>query len=826
MKKIKMIAQRPFLVAVAVLFLLTGFADNSYGQTRKEKREAAEKAAAAAAAPKQDPKPKLKKGDPKPYDEVITKDAVSDDGLFKVHKIEDKYFFEIPNDLLKRDMLMVSRIAKTASGIGFGGGKTSTLMLRWERYENKILLKIISTQVTADDDLPISEAVKNSNLDPILASFQVEALSKNGNGVVIDASSLLTSDIKPLGIPQRSRTQYKVSRMDNDRSYVTRVSSYPENIELRHVKTYLAGDSPSSREDGAITIEMSNSMILLPEVPMQRRLYDERVGWFARGTTDYGLDVQQSKDVRYLDRWRLEVRDEDMAKFRRGELVVPKKQIVYYIDRATPEKWVKAIKDGIEDWQVAFEAAGFKDAIIAKTPPTPEEDPDWSPEDVRYSVVRYLASPIPNANGPHVSDPRSGEILESDINWYHNVMTLLRRWFFVQTSAINPQAQSPEFDDAVMSRLIRFVSSHEVGHTLGLPHNFGSSNAYPVDSLRSADFTKRMGTAPSLMDYARFNYIAQPEDKGVALMPEVGVYDKYSIAWGYRPILEANSPEAELPTLRKWIEDKNSDPLYRYGRQGNSNDYTAQSEDLGDDAMKASDYGIRNLKIIMDNLKKWTYVQGSDYTELEEMYGEVQSQFNRYMGHVGRYVGGVKEDYKTVDQEGAVYTHAPKAKQKEAVKFLNDQLFNTPKWILDNEILNRLQDDGAVTAMKSMQVRTLNSVLEPRKLGRVIENEALNGNAAYGMLELFSDVRNGIWSELSAGKTIDTYRRNLQSGYIDRMATLMNDETQSDISSVARAELKTLQARIKTAIPRTSDRMSKIHLEDALEKVSNILDPK
>lgn len=826
MKKIKTIAQRPLLVAVAVLFLLTGFADNSFGQTRKEKREAAEKAAAAAAAPKQDPKPKLKKGEPKPYNEVITKDAVSDDGLFQVHKIDDKYFFEIPNDLLGRDMLMVSRIAKTASGIGFGGGKTSTLMLRWERYENKILLKIISTQVTADDSLPISEAVKNSNLDPILASFQVEALSKDGNGVVIDASSLLTSDIKPLGLPQRNRTQYKVSRMDNDRSYVTRVSSYPENIELRHVKTYLAGDSPSSREDGAITIEMSNSMILLPAVPMQRRLYDERVGWFARGTTDYGLDVQQSKDVRYLDRWRLEVRDEDMAKFRRGELVVPKKQIVYYIDRATPEKWVKAIKDGIEDWQVAFEAAGFKDAIIAKTPPTPEEDPDWSPEDVRYSVVRYLASPIPNANGPHVSDPRSGEILESDINWYHNVMTLLRRWFFVQTSAINPDAQSPEFDDEVMSRLIRFVSSHEVGHTLGLPHNFGSSNAYPVDSLRSAEFTKKMGTAPSLMDYARFNYIAQPEDEGVALMPEVGVYDKYSIAWGYRPILDANSPEAELPTLRKWIEDKNGDPLYRYGRQGNSNDYTAQSEDLGDDAMKASDYGIRNLKIIMNNLKKWTYVPGSDYTELEEMYGEVQSQFNRYMGHVGRYVGGVKEDYKTVDQEGAVYTHAPKAKQKEAVKFLNDQLFNTPKWILDNEILNRLQDDGAVTAMKSMQVRTLNSVLEPRKLGRVIENEALNGKAAYGMLELFSDVRDGIWSELSAGKTIDTYRRNLQSGYIDRMETLMKDTSQSDISSVARAELKTLQARIKAAIPRTSDRMSKIHLEDALEKVNSILDPK
>ncbi|HEY9116289.1 MAG TPA: zinc-dependent metalloprotease, partial [Roseivirga sp.] len=724
-------------------------------------------------------------------------------------------------------------------GIGFGGGKTNTQMLRWERQDNNILVRIISTTITAADSLPIAEAVENSNFAPILASFPIKALSKDSLGTVIDITSLLTGDNKTMGLPNFYRTTYRVTRLDNDRSYITRVSSYPENIELRHVKTYLAGNSPSADEDGSITVEMSNSMILLPEKPMQRRLYDRRVGWFARGTTDYGLDVQQSKTIRYLDRWRLEVKDEDIEKFKRGELVVPKKQIVYYIDRATPKQWVKYIKQGVEDWQVAFEAAGFKEAIIAKEAPTKEEDPDWSPEDVRFSTVRYLASPIPNANGPHVSDPRSGEILESDINWYHNVMTLLRRWFFVQTAAINPMAQSSEFDEEVMGRLIRFVSSHEVGHTLGLPHNFGSSNAYPVDSLRSASFTQKMGTAPSIMDYARFNYIAQPGDEGVALMPNIGEYDKYSIAWGYRPILDADSPEDELPTLRKWIEDKNGDPLYRYGRQGNANDYTAQSEDLGDDAMKASAYGIANLKRIMTNVRNWTYAQGSDYTELEEMYGEIRSQFNRYMGHVGRYVGGVKEDYKSADQDGLVYTHAPKAKQKEAVKFLNDELFNTPTWMLDTEILGRLQDYGAVEDMRSLQVNTLYSLLEWRKLGRVIENSALNGSAAYGITELFSDVRNGIWSELSGGRAIDTYRRNLQRAHIERLETMLTDEapvsrfggggidaSQSDIRAVARGELKRLQSSIRAAIPRTSDAMSKLHLEDALERVNNILDPK
>lgn len=832
---------RPFrktrngLVALSLLAMMFIGISDAEAQRRNRKNEEEQK----PATPPQEQKAPPKKGGIQPFDKVITKDAESDEGLFNVHKLDDKYYFEIPNDLLGRDMLMVTRIAKTASGIGFGGGKTNTQMLRWERQDNSILVRIISTTITAADSLPIAEAVENSNFAPILASFPIKALSKDSLGTVIDITSLLTGDNKTMGLPNFYRTAYRVTRLDNDRSYITRVSSYPENIELRHVKTYLAGASPSAGEDGSITIEMSNSMILLPEKPMQRRLYDRRVGWFARGTTDYGLDVQQSKTIRYLDRWRLEVKDEDIEKFQRGELVVPKKQIVYYIDRATPKQWIKYIKQGVEDWQVAFEAAGFKEAIIAKEAPTKEEDPDWSPEDVRFSTVRYLASPIPNANGPHVSDPRSGEILESDINWYHNVMTLLRRWFFVQTAAINPMAQSSEFDEEVMGRLIRFVSSHEVGHTLGLPHNFGSSNAYPVDSLRSASFTQKMGTAPSIMDYARFNYIAQPGDEGVALMPNIGEYDKYAIAWGYRPILDVDSPEDELPTLRKWIEDKKGDPLYRYGRQGNANDYTAQSEDLGDDAMKASAYGIANLKRIMTNVRNWTYAQGSDYTELEEMYGEIRSQFNRYMGHVGRYVGGVKEDYKTADQDGLVYTHAPKAKQKEAVKFLNDQLFTTPTWMLDTEILGRLQDYGAVEDMRSLQVNTLFSLLEWRKLGRVIENSALNGSAAYGITELFSDVRNGIWSELRGGRAIDTYRRNLQRAHIERLETMLTDEapvsrfggggidaSQSDIRAVARGELKRLQSSIRSAIPRTSDNMSKLHLEDALERVNNILDPK
>ena len=442
------------------------------------------------------------KGGLKAFDKVIKADAISKEGLFTVHQMDSKYYFEIPDSLFQREMLIVTRIAKTATNMGFGGGKQNTQVVRWERRPKQVLLRVVSYENVAADSLAIHEAVVNSNFEPVLFAFDVETVGEDSSNptTVINVTKLFTDDVKAIGIAENYREEYKVRALDGKRSYIESIKPYPLNVEVRAVMTYNAAEPPSNQSVGSISVEISNSMILLPKEPMKRRYFDERVGWFGRSQTDYGLEAQKSEVVRYLDRWRLEVKDEDREKFLAGELVEPKKQIIYYVDRATPEKWVPYIKAGIEDWQVAFEAAGFKNAIIAMDPPTVEEDPDWSPEDVRYSVVRYLASPIPNANGPHVSDPRSGEILESDINWYHNVMTLLRNWYFVQTAAINPEAQSVAFKDEIMGRLIRFVSSHEVGHTLGLPHNMGSSVAYPVDSLRSAEFTQKYGTAPSIMD--------------------------------------------------------------------------------------------------------------------------------------------------------------------------------------------------------------------------------------------------------------------------------------------------------------------------------------
>ncbi|CAM1370295.1 conserved exported hypothetical protein [Tenacibaculum sediminilitoris] len=825
------------LSIILVVFLALGFSLNAEAQRKKNKNAKKETTTK---------KDKPKKGGIQPYEKVVTKKHKTDEGFFKVHSKDSKYLFEIPDSLLNREMLMVTRIAKTANGIGFGGGKQNTQVLRWVKNKKKILLKIVSHNVVADTILPVHEAVVNSNFEPILFAFPIKAFSKDSTATVIDASPLFENDVKAIAFPQRSRKRYKISKMDKTRSYIDRISSYPQNIEIRNVKTYIAGNPPSNSSVGSVTMELSNSMILLPKTPMKRRYFDERVGWFTSSQTDYGLDAQKSKSVTYLDRWRLEVKDEDLEKFKRGELVEPKKQIVYYIDRATPKKWRKYIKQGIEDWQIAFETAGFKNAIVAKDAPTKEEDPDWSPEDVRYSVVRYLASPIPNANGPHVSDPRSGEILESDINWYHNVMTLLHNWYFVQTAAINPEARTNQFKDEIMGRLIRFVSSHEVGHTIGLPHNMGSSVAYPVDSLRSAEYTQKNGTAPSIMDYARFNYVAQPEDKGVALMPNIGPYDKYAINWGYRPILDKSAKE-EKPTLNKWIKEKAGNPVYRFGHQQVRNiiDPSSQTEDLGDDAMKASAYGIKNLQRILPRLEEWTTEDGETYEELKTMYGQVVGQFNRYMGHVSSNIGGVYEYFKTADQDGAVYIHVPKEHQKRALQFVNDELFKTPNWLIDENIISKTQHSGVIERIRGLQVRTLNRVLKTGRLTRMIENETLNGNKAYTLLQMMGDLRKGIWSEIYANKTIDPYRRNLQRAHLDRLDFLLNKAkdqkaaksdrgyfkqtavtiNQSDIKPVVRGELKRLQRDIKRSIPSARNTITRYHLQDAADRINTILNP-
>jgi hypothetical protein len=794
-----------------------------------------------------DQKEQMKKPDDKngmkPYSEVITDKAQTDEGLFDVHKVDDKFYYEIPDSLLKREMLLVSRIAKTADEIGYGGEKLNTQVVTWERKDDNILLRHQSFENTASDTLPIYEAVRNSNFAPVISSFKIASLGKDSTGLVIDITDLYADDVPSLGLQSGRRKAYGVRRLDKARSFINHIHSYPENIEVRNLMTYEAGDPPSNSSTGTISLELNHSMVLLPSEVMETRSYDQRVGYFSVQQTNYGLDAQKAKTVRHITRWKLVPKDKEA--YKNGELVEPVEPIVYYIDPATPPKWRPYLKQGVDDWAKAFEAAGFKNAIMAKDPPTEEEDPEFSPEDVRYSVIRYFASDIQNAYGPHVHDPRSGQILESDIGWYHNVMNLLRNWFFVQTAASNPDARGVEFSDETMGQLIRFVSAHEVGHTLGHPHNFGSSYAFPVDSLRSPTFTSTHGTAPSIMDYARFNYIAQPDDGVTNFFPAIGEYDKWAIKWGYTWFPEYVSEEEREEILNNWTLERADDPRYFYGRQtGAKIDPRSQNEDLGNDAMKAGEYGIANLKRIVPNLVDWTQREGANFEELEELHGQVVNQWFRYMGHVIRYVGGVYEDHKTYEQDGPVYSFVSNEEQQRAMAFLVDYAFTTPTWLLDRDVLSLVNQSTAVDNMRNVQENVLNTLMDPQRIARIIEYDFRSEEDTYDAFEMMDDIRNGIWTELNRNRAIDVHRRNLQRAYLERIEYLMTEElpqvpsrfkefigwtdvdvSQSDIRPVAREQLQLLLDDVQSTQNRVNDRATRVHLADVEMRIEKILDP-
>ena len=784
----------------------------------------------------------------KPYAQVITPKAKSSFGFLTVHKVDNNYFFEIPDSMLNRDILIVNRISKAPtsrqkSRVGYPGDILGSKVIRFENKDNKrILVREYSYRERSENKDGMFQSVRNSNTQPIVANFGIETIKKDSltRNYVINVSVFLQKENPLFSFDADSKEYIGLLNMVGEGTYIDTLKAFPKNIEISTTVTYQSKKGMSNvgfPETGSpripLTYELNSSMVLLPEVPMKARLFDPRVGYFTVGYTDFDSNPQGIEYKKLITRWRLEPKDE--AAYLRGELVEPKKPITIYIDPATPKKWVPYLIQGVNDWQVAFEKAGFKNAIYALEAPT--DDPSWSLEDARHSAIVYKPSDIPNASGPHINDPRTGEILETHINWYHNVMSLLRDWYMIQAGTIDEAARKMQLDDELMGQLIRFVSSHEVGHTLGLRHNFGSSHTVPVEKLRDKAWVEANGHTPSIMDYARFNYVAQPEDgiTRAGIFPRIGIYDKWSIEWGYRWLPQFQTPEDEVAFSNQSIIEKlKTDVRYTFGTESDPNDPRNQSEDLGDDSMLASLYGIKNLKRIVPQILTWSYEPNKSYAGAGEIYSGVVSQFNRYLGHVTKNVAGIYSNSITVEQTDEIAREfVPANIQKRAIAFLNEQLFTTPEWLIDRQLMEKAKI-LPVNVICSLQSGVLARLINKNTLDKMSENEILNGKKAYTSAQMFNDLKKVIWSNLGQS---DIYKRNMQKAYVENLINLLDKKGNADKNAsgkrpayseapaIAHGQLTELK-RLTTSAASMTSGTAKGHYQNLITLIDNALSNK
>ena len=726
--------------------------------------------------------PKKKETD---YDRLMKDSGTVMKGLFTVRHIKDKWYFEMHDSLVGRYFMAVTRFAGVPQGfVKFSGEMVNEDAIYFEKRDGKTMLlrTFVRTQEANEADR-IYLSLKQSTADPIVAAFPIVAGNTQKGMNLFDVTGFFARDNNIVGINRTFFEKSKIGGQQPDRTFVDTIKTYPINVEVLTTRTY--GASPSNIRasgTGAITLALNTSIVALPKIPMRKRVWDNRVGFFAYPYTIFSDKQRKSQREQFISRFRLVPKD--VKRYQRGELVEPVKPIVFYIDPATPKRWVPYLIKGINDWNVAFEAAGFKNAIQGKE--WPANDPTMSLDDARFNAIRYLPSEAENAYGPHVKDPRSGEIIESHICWFHNVTNLLTKWYMTQCGPLDKRARTMNFDDRLMGELIRFVSSHEVGHTLGLRHNMSASYATPVEKLRDKAWVEKHGHTASIMDYARFNYVAQPEDNigERGLFPHVNDYDKWAIKWGYqyRPEFKDELAEKEkLMVETTAILAKN--PRLWFGGEGTNEDPRAQREDLGDDNVKASDYGVKNLQRVIANLPKWTRQANDQYDDLREMYNSARQQFSRYFGHVAKNIGGRyinnmpgKMPYELMSAE----------RQKAALDYFGRQVFDAPLWLYPAEITSKTGVDATAEIAK-MQAVALNATFSLNLLNAIYNNSQASP-AAYRLENYLDDLFAKVWTPLDASQELkNSSRRTLQRNYVERLNTMLNPDDKDKVGTNAPA---------------------------------------